>query len=201
MKKMNLLWNGLPNFVDVGGVPYEINTDFRVSVAFELLMQDSKIAPEDKADKAISLYYPRAPHDIQAAGDALINFYRCNRESLQDDGGKGNYKQPYSFQYDDQYIYSAFWQQYGIDLERANMHWWKFRSLFNGLTSDTLFVKIMGWRSAEIDSKAPASERNRLLKLKQLYALPKSTAQDKEAEKIKQILMGNGNLQDLIKPK
>lgn len=197
---MNLLWDNLPNFVDIGGIAYTINTDFRVSVAFEILMQDSKISPEDKVNKAISLYYPRIPHDIQIAGDALINFYRCNRELPKDGSGKGNYDQPYSFKYDDQYIYSAFWQQYGIDLERINMHWWKFRALFNGLTSDTLFVKIMGWRSAEIDGKTPASEKKRILKLKQLYALPKSIVQDEKAEEIRRILMGDGNLKDLIKP-
>ena len=39
---------------------------------------------------------------------------------------------------DSDYIYSAFLQQYGIDLETADMHWHKFLSLFNGLTGTKL---------------------------------------------------------------
>ena len=40
-------------------------------------------------------------------------------------------KQIYSYEFDADYIYSAFLQQYKIDLNSIKyMHWWKFKDLF-----------------------------------------------------------------------
>ncbi|WP_165442998.1 Gp15 family bacteriophage protein [Senegalia massiliensis] len=53
----------------------------------------------------------------------------------------------YSFEHDDEYIYSAFLDQYGIDLKDIkHLHWWKFKSPFKGLKEDNLICKIMRYR-------------------------------------------------------
>ena len=44
---MNLLIDLLPTTVDIEGIEYEINSDFRTSILFELLMQDVEIEDEE----------------------------------------------------------------------------------------------------------------------------------------------------------
>ena len=54
---MNLLIDLLPTTVDIEGIEYEINSDFRTSILFELLMQDVEIEDEEKIIQALQLYY------------------------------------------------------------------------------------------------------------------------------------------------
>lgn len=90
---------------------------------------------------------------------------------------------PKSFDYiqDSSYIYAAFMQAYGIDLieQQGKMHWWKFNSLLQGLPSDTRFMEIISIRTQPLPkpTKYNAEERQRLLRLKQEYALTISEAE------------------------
>ena len=76
-----------------------------------------------------------------------VQEYKCGREDYHKNngsGGKGNKEQIYSYEYDDEYIYGAFYEQYKIDLEYDKVHWWKFKALLKSLKEDTEFVKIKG---------------------------------------------------------
>lgn len=66
----------------------------------------------------------------------------------------------------------AFKEQYGIDLNDANLHWWKFRALFMSLRADCMFTKILGYRTMPITSKMSTADRNFYQRMKKLYALP-----------------------------
>ncbi|BFL72128.1 hypothetical protein SKB0087_06550 [Anaerococcus nagyae] len=78
----------------------------------------------------------------------------------------------YSYTYDWHYIYSAFLQCYNIDLFKDNMHWWQFKALFNSLSEDTQFAKIMSYRSMTISSKMSKEEKKHYQQMKKIYALP-----------------------------
>ena len=72
---MNLLIDVIPTTVNIDGVDYEINSDFRTSILFELLMLDDDISDEEKAIQALELYYyPTCPHNIKEAFNKLIWF-------------------------------------------------------------------------------------------------------------------------------
>lgn len=75
----------------------------------------------------------------------------CGREDYHKTKGKekGRNKQIYSYEFNDEYIYGAFYEQYGIDLEYKKIHWWKFKSLLKSLKNNTEFVKIQGYRAYE----------------------------------------------------
>ena len=45
---MNMLIDLLPEYVELGGAEYPINTDFRVSILFELMMEDASVPEEQK---------------------------------------------------------------------------------------------------------------------------------------------------------
>lgn len=101
----------------------------------------------------------------------------------------------YSFEYDDDYIYAAFMTQYGIDLNSIEyMHWWKFRSMFNSLTNQCEFVKIMEYRSIDLKDNMPKEQKAFYRKMKRIYALPSMDDEDKRTNAIAEALMGSGDL-------
>lgn len=175
----------LPQEVEIDALKYPINTDFRVSILFEELMQDGEIPQDEKLDLAINLYYKHRPHDRAQAVDRLLWFYRCGKEIEKTSGGdRVDHKAIYSYEYDDEYIYSAFLQQYNIDLQEIEeLHWWKFKAMFKSLR-ECKFVEIMGYRAMEIDSKMPKSQQTYYKRMKALYRLPDNRT---EAQKQKAI--------------
>lgn len=195
---MNLLIDELPKYVDISGQEYKINSDFRTSILFELLMQDSGIDDEEKTFIAIRLYYENEENQGKDFSmsmfkdfiEAMMWFYSCGKERKDQPKGDIQGEAPerknniYSFEYDDDYIYSAFLTQYQIDLNNIGyLHWWKFRAMMNGLSPDLQFVKIMGYRSIEITGDMSKSEKKFYTKMKKIYALPDlRTEEEKEAD-------------------
>lgn len=179
----NLLINKLPQHTDSG---LRIRTDFRESIKFELLMQDKTISDNKKIRMVLNLYYYRPDKitDIKKALDEIVWFYKGG-DKLEKNNSivrKENKKQIYSYEFDAEYIYSAFMQQYKIDLNSINyLHWWKFRSLFMNLNEDVLFSKIMKYRATEISSIKDKEMKKFYKKMKRLYALPDMrTEEEKE---------------------
>ena len=58
---MNILIDILPKEVRIGKKMYKINSDFRTSILFELLMYDGSISDDLKFKQALELYYPYIP--------------------------------------------------------------------------------------------------------------------------------------------
>ena len=53
---MNILIDVLPTSVEINDMEYEINSNFRTSILFELLMQNDEINDEEKILKSLELY-------------------------------------------------------------------------------------------------------------------------------------------------
>lgn len=185
---INLLLDRLPESVLIDGTNWAINTDFYYGIEFELLMQSPEYAPAEKVGRALQLFYPQLPGNIEAAAQQMLWFWSCGRiepeTKPEKDGtesvaaaqtvGSGQSKRAakaYCFEQDAGLILAAFWQAYGIDLNEAEgLHWWKFRALFEGLPAECELVKIMGWRT--MDTKGlPKKQKQHYEKLKRLYAL------------------------------
>lgn len=209
---VNILLDPVPEEVEIGGTMYRINSDYRVSVLFELMMSDDELDARDKIALALDLYYGCVPDDIGQAVEKLLWFYRCGDEvkkkqekRFDEKTGKfvpvDNSKTSdlvYSFEHDAQYIYAAFMEQYGIDLTEEDMHWWKFRALFRSLNESTKFVKIMGYRSIEISPSMSKQQRMFYENMKELYALPVSQKEQDRQDAIVAALMGDGDVSGLL---
>lgn len=202
---MNLLIDLVPTTVDVGNKEYKINSDFRYGILFQLLMQDNELSDKDKYIKSIELYYPEVPpkeHRDEAI-EKIMWFYRCGKDISKSKGnGKGkSVTQIYSFEYDDDYIYAAFMDQYGIDLQDIDyLHWWKFKAMFKGLKEDNEIVKIMGYRAMDLSKIKDKEQKAYYKKMKDLYKIPTQISKDEE-EKLKEIekvLQNGGDLSELL---
>ena len=156
---MNLLIDKLPT--DYEGL--KINTNFRSFILFELLMQDNEISQKDKILLTLSYFFDERPKDVKKAIEGVLWFYRCGeKEKHSKSGGNGKQKQIYSFEHDAKYIYSAFLDQYGIDLNEIDyLHWFKFRALFEGLKSDNKICEIMGYRAIDLNKIKDKEEKKK----------------------------------------
>lgn len=199
---MNIIVDLLPEYVEIDGDRCQIRTDFRISILFELMMQDDELSDGEKVRQALNLYYPVIPQNHREAAEKLIWFYRCGKE-LDDysygSGASETGKPVYSFEYDADYIYSAFRGQYGIDLQDIRyMHWWKFRAMFKALKDDNEFVKIMGYRSMKITNKMSKEQKEFFKRMQRIHALPTSSRQREEDIALIEALKNGGDLTGLI---
>lgn len=211
---MNLLIDRPPETVFIKGTEYKINSDFRTSVLFELLMQDEDVLIVDKIVKAIELYFPVIPsEEIGDIFDAIEWFYGCGRSDKErkpaqekEEEGKESKEDEqeeagriYSFDYDDEYIYSAFLQQYRINLATIKyLHWWEFRAMFKGLDHSCEFVKIMEYRATKITSEMSKQEKKFLRKMKSIHALPISEKEYKERNTLINALKNGDSIDGLL---
>lgn len=178
----NLLVDKLPT--EYKGL--KVNTNFRSFILFELLMQDNDLTKEEKINFALNLFYDDEIDDIKKAIDGVLWFYSCGDNEKNNNRSKksekNEKKQIYSYEYDAKYIYSAFLDQYGIDLNDIEyLHWFKFKALFDSLKDDNKICEAMGYRSIDLSKIKDKNEKNRYKKLKKIWALPDNRS-EKEKE-------------------
>ena len=183
---MNILIDRLPESVEIGGVEYRINTGFRTSILFELLVRNKKIPDQGKIYGMLRLYYPKIPVDRDEAIRKALWFFYCGKERKQQREERNQTAKDfrknkilYSFEKDADLIYAAFMSEYGIDLQDIeDMHWWKFSALFDGLSDDQKIRQVMYIRGMST-SGLPRKEVKRINELKKLYALEDELSVDK----------------------
>lgn len=183
----NILLDKLPKITPNG---YKIKTSFKQGIKFELLMQDRELSKEEQVELALNLFYfendlkeIKTAKDIEKRIEDIVWFYKCEKEektSLKK--GKNKQKQIYSYEFDDNKIYSAFIQQYNIDLQKNDLHWWQFKSLFESLTEETQIVQIMGYRALDITKIKDKKEKKRYKELQEIYKLPDMRTEEEKEE-------------------
>lgn len=180
----NLLVDILPETVEIDGIEYEINSNFRNSILFECMINDNSLSEEEKVRATLDLYYPVIPENINEAVNKAIWFYSCDRKAKQGKGkGKNQKKQIYSFEDDAEYIYAAFMDQYRIDLNSIDyLHWWRFKALFKALKEDNEIVKIMGYRAADLSKIKDKDQKAFYKQMQELYKIEEQISDEDLAE-------------------
>lgn len=186
---------GAPTEVIIGGRSYPINTDFRIGMKFEDMAVNST-NELNLLTKALEMYYPQIPPDIDAAVEELIRFYNCGHcepaYGLAEKTASAP-KQIYDYYYDAEYIYAAFREQYGINLCTAQLHWWEFRAMFLALSQDTALYRIMSYRNADL-SELKGKAKRQMEALKAAYAIPLPPSAQEQLTDIKRKLRTTGIL-------
>ncbi|MCH5192984.1 MAG: bacteriophage Gp15 family protein [Oscillospiraceae bacterium] len=177
----------LPAAYEYGDRVYELQTDFRDWIRFDLLLTDPDICIGEKAEKLKEIIFPVVPDDDNIM-DFIMWFYNCG-ETRQQSGEKNQTAKKqspvYSYEHDFGYIFAAFMELYGIDLVSVPyLHWWKFKALFASL-HDCKFTDIVGYRSERITSKTPEYRKQFLKDMKKTYALPHSLSEQQKIDELK----------------
>ncbi len=178
---MWLTRNDLPNTVRINDQEYAIKTDFRSWMQFENIMIDTGVTDEFKLFFMVNAVMDIPQKITKELIQALFSFHHLDKPirkgtaSTKDIGSR--------FDYDMDLILAAFYQQYHMDLLQAKLHWWEFKSLFDGLTDQTKFIQVVGYRTADI-SKLDKEQKKRYKELKEFYALPIERVQDRSQEEL-----------------
>lgn len=189
---MNLIVDRLPYYVRLGNKKYKVNVDYRCMINFEKRMQDSSVSKSDKIILSLRDFYgPAFFYDIQRNGlleesiNKLVWFYKCGKKDSQIRKANGKIKGKsniYSWDYDDQYIYGAFFHDYKKDLTKDKIHWWKFKAMLLSLDDSNQFEKIKGYRSYTGDDK-------NIQVLKKYHEIPVSEEEQDRINRITAMLM------------
>jgi len=201
---MNILLDPLPCRVEVGGVFYGINPDFRVMVRLELRALEGEGIWE-----SLNEFYLEMPEDAAGALVEMVRFYRCyggvgSGGKNRPDTSRHLYKEGrhipvYSFEADAGRIYSAFWQQYGIDLcETECLHWFKFRNMFLSLAEDTEIVRVMQYRGTDLNGIRDRDMKEFYRARQKEYAIPLTKTEREQLRAIERALEGSGDLDGII---
>ena len=177
---INALYEPFPESIFVDGTEYPIITDFREWFRFADMVADTELSNRDKL-LMMTQWLLEPPEQITSElVTALCDFYRAKALEREMPEYEGDEDEEYtsaalpvlSWKIDAPYIIGDFQRYYGIDLLTAEMHWWRFRILFSALPDDSQMMKRIGYRSVDIGQVKSESERKRIMKMKQLYALP-----------------------------
>ena len=189
---MNLLIDEVPTTVIIDDVEFDINSDFRISMMFELLINDPELSERERLYQTLILYYPIIPSNLEAAVDKIMWFYKCGKEEEKEENN--NTSKPtgkstmriYDYEHDSEIIFASFMKSYGINLQRDNLHWWEFKSLFDNIDEDSKLYKIMEIRSVNLNQIKDKDKKNYYKKMKDLYKLPDNISKS-EKEKLDEL--------------
>lgn len=153
----NILFDALPDTVTVDGREYAIDTSFRSCLKTVLAFEDNELTGYEKQGILLANLFIESPENTTAALEAAQMFINGNQPRNDDDEAQPVF---YSFRKDAKFIFAAFQQVHKIDLETADLHWWKFCALFVGLFgSETPFSNLVSLRQRVASGKATKEER------------------------------------------
>ena len=176
---MNLMYENLPESIEVCGESVPIVTDFREYIKLIDMLSDSELSVSDK-QFCILQYFKSTPGDFDEALGELVDFVTMSKlrsDPKSDQGDSENddsdQKALYSFSYDYPYIFSAFMHDYGINIRTIPyMHWWEFRMLFDGLSNDNEIKQRIMYRGIDLNDVKDKDERKRIMKIQREIKLP-----------------------------
>jgi hypothetical protein len=169
---MNILSGNLPEAVEIDGREYPINSDFRACLKIILAFEDPGLTALEKYGITLENLYPEIPENTEQALKLAIKFLNGGDEMDTEEEEGESPPRLYSFTNDGNYIFAAFRQTHGVDLETAQMHWWKFLALFMDLGSETTFCSIVGLRSRVRKGTATKEEMREYRDNKELFEVP-----------------------------
>ena len=202
---MSVLTEPFPTKLIIDGAECPINSGFRTVLRCYELQGDSDVLSGNTLIKILQLFYEKKCRlYTQEHIDRMLWFFACGRKKKSKRFPRKiaglNDKQPFDFEEDADLIYAGFMQQYGIDLQEENMHWWKFMILLENLGSETRLQKIMEFRTLDTGNKNFSKDQRKFYQAMQQYyglkiRIPAMT--DKE-KLIEEALLNGGDVSKLL---
>lgn len=170
---MNLFYEEYPETVKVHGKDVRIITDFRDYIKLQDAITDPNVSEYEKYMIICDFFLDDCVVD-ESAINALTDFLLMSEIERAGIGKeKADNKPLFSFSVDFPYILSAFISVYGINLQTVKyMHWWKFRTLFDGLPDSTEIKQRIMYRSIDPSTIKDKEERKRIRRIQNAIMLP-----------------------------
>lgn len=186
-----------PEYVEVEGKRYKINTDFRVAIKCFEIIEDNSIGDFERSLGVIcTLFGKDSIDDIDKCKKLLElaeKYLLCGKEVE-----KTNQKKDMDYKQDYPYIKTSFLSDYGIRLDDEKMHWWEFFELVNGLSNDELgscciFNRVRNLRNFDVNKIKDSKEKRKIQEAQKRVALKKEVnLTEKQKESVNQIMKDLG---------
>lgn len=181
-----------PEFVEIEGKKYKINTDFRVAIKCNEIAEDKSISDYERVLAVIYVLFGdegiNTPPHYEKLLEMAKKYLSCGKEHLV----KKQEKPDMDYIQDMDFIEASFMSDYNIDLSNTEMHWWKFSNLMNGLSNSELGNSCILNRIRNIRNMKPSEikdrkERQKIIDLQKEFALKrKDNEKRKPTDKEKQ---------------
>lgn len=175
-----------PEYVEVEGKRYKINTDFRVAIECNRIAEDDSIGNLERAMAIIYTLFGdegiNTPDHYERLLELAQKYLVCGNEL----DNNVNDKPDMDFIEDYGLIWASFMSDYnGLDLDKIEMHWWKFMDLMNGLSNSELgnccvLNRIRNLRTFDVSEIKDKKERDKILKAKKQVELKKYKNRNKK---------------------
>lgn len=177
-----------PEYTEINGKKYKINTDFRYAIECNRIAEDYTIGDFERSLAIIYTLFGEeginTPSDYEKLLQMAQKYLLCGEEKIIDNENKKDM----DYIKDMPYIEASFMSDYHIDLEKEQMHWWKFSRLINGLSNSELgncciLNTIRNIRNTDLREIKDSKTREKIRKAQKEFALdkkPKKVATEKE---------------------
>ena len=166
-----------PKYAQVGDTLYPINTDFKVAIRCNEVAQNESICDTERALAIIYLLFGEKglrSNDKQILLEKAQKYLSCGKE-LEDSREEPDmdYVEDYP------YIKTSFRSDYGINLDKDNLHWWEFNELMNGLSNSEfgnccILNRIRNLRNYDLKNITDSKEKRRIKEAQEMFALKKN---------------------------
>lgn len=158
-----------PEYAEIAGVKYKINTDFREALRCFEVIEDANISDTERAMAVVYILFGDVPTEhledfLRIAGDYL----RCGEK----ENATVPAKRDIDFNEDEKYISASFMSDYQIDLSKANMHFWQYINLVQGFTENSLMSRVREVRNYDLEDIKDPKTKAKMAKAKAAVALP-----------------------------
>ena len=178
----NILLDALPE--DYEG--YLINTAFQTGILISMCLSDEELSEHERILTALTLLYGDSIPPMETALDGLKWFMsETNHDNYE--GVKSDNIIIMDYDVDQYRIYAAFRNQYHIDLNTADMHWFEFKGLLDNIRECSL-TDVMQLRQTKIPSHFSAKERRELEAKQKIFRLGKKNVDEEYSESEKQMI-------------
>lgn len=191
-----MLLNKYPEAIEVDGVRYKLNTDFRVALRCFEVIDDEEVDEYERTLAITYLLLGDIPFDkLDKILPLLKRYLSCGEEQNEEELES---KRDMDLLHDEKYIVASFMSDYNMDLSKiGHIHWWQFITLVGGLTNDCILNRVREIRTMDLkDYKGKA--RQKLQRAKEQLALPprkhKLSQEEIDAlDKFDELLKGNAS--------
>ena len=167
-----------PEYVRLDNKEYKINTDFKVALECNRIAEDDTIGDFERSLAIIyTLFGDEGLNDTKNY-DKLLELAKKYLSCGKEVEVKKNEEPDMDFIYDYGLIWASFMSDYKIDIDKEDMHWWKFFELLNGLSSSELgnsciLNKIRAGRTYDAKEIKDNKKRQEFIDWQKSIALPK----------------------------
>ena len=176
-----------PEYVEINGKKYKINTDFKVALECNKIAEDESITGYERGLALIYKLFGDAGLDDKENYDKLLELglkYLLCGETKK----KSNDKPDMDFEQDYGLIWVSMYSEYhGLDIDKTEIHWWRFIELMEGLSNSEFgnccaLNKVRNLRSYDVSKVKDKKERDRILRAQDAFKLKKYSKKEVSTE-------------------